>query len=31
VSVRILAEAEAEILSALLYYENAQPGLGEDF
>ncbi|MDC0936268.1 type II toxin-antitoxin system RelE/ParE family toxin [Pirellulales bacterium] len=28
---RVLAEAEAEILSAMLYYEDRQEGLGLDF
>ncbi len=28
---RVLAEAEAELLSATLYYEDRQRGLGQDF
>ena len=28
---RVLAEAEAELLSAMLYYEDRQEGLGQDF
>ena len=28
---RVLAEAEAELLAAMLYYEDRQEGLGEDF
>ena len=27
----VLAEAEAELLSAMLYYEDRQEGLGQDF
>jgi plasmid stabilization system protein ParE len=30
VKVRVLAEAEAELRSAVLYYEERQVGLGED-
>ena len=29
--LRVLAEAEAELLSAMLYYEDRQRGLGQDF
>jgi toxin ParE1/3/4 len=28
---RVLAEAEAELLSAMLYYEDQHKGLGQDF
>jgi hypothetical protein len=31
VKLRILAEAEAELLEATRYYEDRQAGLGEDF
>ena len=31
VRLRVLAEAEAELLSATLYYEDRQRGLGQDF